>query len=115
MELWDPQRMDIAILLAARDRSTGFERPEGFLRDAAGRLTHSNSPDPLPPFNNIGFQILKPGLLAAQPPGAFSIVPIWKRLSAAGRLFGAVMEGFDMHVSDPAARDAAEARLRASA
>ena len=115
VELWDPQRMDIAILLAARDRSTGFERPEGFLRDAAGRLTHSNSPDPLPPFNNIGFQILKPGLLAAQPPGAFSIVPIWKRLSAAGRLFGAVMEGFDMHVSDPAARDAAEARLRASA
>ena len=114
IETWDPERMDIAILLASRDRSTGFERPEGFLRDAQGRLTHSNSLDPLPPFNNIGFQILKPALLAGQPEGPFSIVPIWKRLSAEGRLYGAVMEGFDMHVSDPAARDAAEARLRAA-
>ena len=91
IETWDPERMDIAILLASRDRSTGFERPEGFLRDAQGRLTHSNSLDPLPPFNNIGFQILKPALLAGQPEGPFSIVPIWKRLSAEGRLYGAVM------------------------
>jgi MurNAc alpha-1-phosphate uridylyltransferase len=111
---WDPERMDICILLAARARSIGFERPEGFLRDAEGRLTHSNSPDPMPPFNNIGIQILKPGLLAGQPE-AFSIVPIWKRLSAEGRLYGAVMEGFDMHVSDPATRDEAETRLKALA
>jgi N-acetyl-alpha-D-muramate 1-phosphate uridylyltransferase len=109
-ESWDPQIMDICILLAPRDRSTGFERPEGFLRDAKGRLTHSNSPDPLPPFNNIGFQIINPAILEGQP-AAFSIVPIWKRLSAQERLYGAVMDGFDMHVSDPAARDAAEARL----
>ena len=112
-EAWDPARMDVCVLLAPRARSTGFERPEGFLRDEAGRLTHTNSADPLPPFNNIGVQILKPQILDDQPEGAFSIVPIWKRLSAAGRLFGAVMDGFDMHVSDPAARTAAEARLLA--
>ena len=110
-DAWDPQIMDICILLAPRDRSTGFDRPEGFLRDAEGRLTHSNSPDPLPPFNNIGFQIINPAVLEGQP-AAFSIVPIWKRLSTEGRLYGAVMDGFDMHVSDPAGRDAAEARLR---
>ena len=111
-ETWDPDLMDICVLLATRDRSTGFDRPEGFLRDEAGRLTHSNSTDPLPPYNNIGVQILKPSILDGQP-ASFSIVPIWKRLSAEGRLYGAVMEGFDMHVSDPAARDAAEARLTA--
>jgi outer membrane receptor protein involved in Fe transport len=55
-ELWDPAKMDIAILLAPRERSTGFERPEGFLRDPEGRLTHSNSADPPPPFNNIAFK-----------------------------------------------------------
>lgn len=114
-DAWEPAQMDICILLARRDRSTGFERPEGFLRDAEGRLTHSNSPDPLPPYNNVGFQILKPSVLDGQPADAFSIVPIWKRLSAEGRLFGAVMDGFDMHVSDPAARDAAEMRLQAPA
>jgi MurNAc alpha-1-phosphate uridylyltransferase len=114
-DLWDPGRMDIAILLASRDRSTGFERPEGFVRDAEGRLTHSNSANPPPPFNNVGFQILNPKVLAGQGDGAFSVVPIWKRLSAEGRLYGAVMDGFDMHISDPAAVVAAEARLRATA
>jgi len=114
-ELWEPERMDIAILLAPRERSTGFERPEGFLRDPEGRLTHSNSADPPPPFNNIGFQILDPRILAEGGSGAFSIVPIWKRLSREGRLYGAVTDGFDMHISDPAARDAAEARLKAPA
>ena len=112
---WDPERMDICILLAPRDRTTGFERPEGFLRDPEGRLTHSNSSDPLPPFNNLGVQILKPQILAGQPAGAFSIVPIWKQLSAQGRLFGAVMDGYAMHVTDPAAREAVEARLLAEA
>lgn len=113
--LWDPERMDICILLAPRANTSGFERPEGFLRDSDGRLTHSNSTDPLPPFNNIGVQILKPQVLQGQSGPAFSVVPIWKRLSAEGRLFGAVMDGFDMHLTDPAARAAAELRLLAEA
>ena len=114
IEAWDPGRMDICILLAPRARTTGFERPEGFLRDEQGRLTHSNAVDPLPPFNNIGVQILKPGVLDGHH-GAFSIVPFWKRLGSEGRLYGAVMDGFDMHVTDPAARDGVEARLLAEA
>lgn len=114
-QAWDPDRMDVCILLAPRARTTGFERPEGFIRDEDGRLTHSNSVDPLPPYNNIGIQILKPQILDGQPAGAFSIVPIWKRLAAEGRLHGAVMDGFAMHVTDPAARDRVEARLMAEA
>ncbi len=110
VEAWDPKVMDILILLAPRAACYGYERPEGFVRDEAGRLTHSNSPDPLPPYNNIGFQILKPELVTGQA-GAFSILPIWKRLSAEGRLFGAVMDGEVIHVSDPAGKAYAEARL----
>jgi MurNAc alpha-1-phosphate uridylyltransferase len=111
---WNPDAMDVAILLAPRAACYGYDRPEGFLRDEAGRLTHSNSPDPLPPFNNIGFQILKPGLIVAPDGsrgGAFSIVPIWKRLAAEGRLHGAVMGGEVIHVSDPAGVAYAEQRL----
>lgn len=110
-DAWDPAVMDICILLAPRAQTYGFERPEGFVRDAAGRLTHSNSINPLPPYNNIGFQILKPELVAGQAEAAFSIVPIWKRLSAEGRLFGAVMDGYAMHVTDPPARDFVQAKL----
>lgn len=110
-EAWNPEIMDILILLAPRAATYGYERPEGFVRDAAGRLTHSNSVDPLPPYNNIGIQIIKPQVLDGQPAGAFSIVPIWKQLAAQGRLHGAVMDGEVIHVSDPTGRNYAERRL----
>ena len=109
-QAWDPDAMDICILLAARADCYGYERPEGFVRDESGRLTHSTNPDPLPPYNNIGFQLLKPEVLGGQT-GSFSVVPIWKRLSAEGRLFGAVTDARIIHVSDPAGVDAADAAL----
>jgi MurNAc alpha-1-phosphate uridylyltransferase len=63
----------------------------------------------------MGIAILKPDLLDDQPAGAFSIIPIWHRLQAEGRLHGVAMDGFWMHVGDPGARDLAEARLRQEA
>lgn len=108
---WDPARMDLLLLLAPRGHGIGFEGPQGFLMDREGRLGHSTSPDIVTPFANVGFGILKPQILDGQPGGAFSIVPIWRRLQAEGRLYGAVMDAFWMHVGDPAALAAAEARL----
>jgi len=107
---WDPARMDILLLLVERGHGIGFEGPQGFFMDEAGRLTHSAATDVVTPFANVGFGILKPQILDDQT-GAFSIVPIWHRLQADGRLHGAAMDAFWMHVGDPAARDAAEARL----
>lgn len=112
---WDPQRMDLLLLLVPRGQGLGFEGPQGFFMDEAGRLTHSVSRDVVTPFANIGFGIMKPEILANEPAGAFPIQPIWHRLQAVGRLHGAVMDGFWMHVGDPAARDEAEARLTAAA
>ena len=113
VELWDPAIMDLCLLLVPRGQGIGFEGPQGFFRDAQGRLTHSAEPEPPTPFANVGFQILKPQLLDDEAAEAFSIVPVWKRVSAQRRLYGAVMDGFWMHVGDPAARDAAEERLLA--
>lgn len=112
---WDPTAMDILLLLVKRGQGIGFEGPQGFFRDEAGRLTHSTSPEPPTPFANMGIAILKPELLDDQPAGPFSIVPIWHRLQGEGRLHGAVMDGFWMHVGDPGARDLAEAKLREAA
>ena len=111
-QVWDPERMDICILLAPRGQTYGYERPEGFVLDDQGHLAHSNSTDPLPPYNNLGMQIMKPGVVAARPVESFSIVPIWKQLSAQGRLHGAVMDGYALHVSDPQALAYVEAHLR---
>jgi MurNAc alpha-1-phosphate uridylyltransferase len=110
---WDPARMDLLLLLVPRGQGIGFEGPQGFFMDADGRLTHSTSPDVVTPFANVGFGIMKPQALDDQArSGAFSIYPTWHRLQAEGRLFGAAMDAFWMHVGDPTALAAAEARLR---
>jgi len=112
---WDPAVMDILLLLVTRGQGIGFEGPQGFFRDEAGRLTHSVAAVPPTPFANIGFAILKPQVLDAEPDGAFSIIPTWHRLQAQGRLHGVPMDGFWMHVGDPQARDQAEARILSEA
>ena len=108
---WRPEAMDLLLLLVPRGHGIGFEGPLGFFMDEAGRLTHSVAPDVVTPFANIGFGIMKPQILDREPAGAFKIQPVWHRLQAQGRLHGAVMDAFWMHVGTPAARDEAEARL----
>lgn len=112
---WRPELMDLLLLLVRRGHGIGFEGPQGFFMNTEGRLTHSTSPDIVTPYANVGFGIMKPQALDDQPRvGAFSIYPTWRRLQAEGRLYGLAMDAFWMHVGDPAARDAAEARLGAS-
>ena len=108
---WDPARMDLLLLLVRRGEGIGFEGPQGFLMNARGELTHSASPDVVTPFANVGFAILKPQVLDGHAQPAFPILPIWRSLQARGRLHGVAMDAFWMHVGDPAARDAAAARL----
>ena len=110
---WDPALMDLLVLLVDRDRGIGLEGPRGFrFADEAGRIVHMADDNNPAPLANIGFQIMKPQLLDDAPEGPFSILPTWWRLSDEGRLFGVVMDAFWLHVGDPAAREAAEARLK---
>lgn len=108
---WDPEAMDLLMLLVERGNGIGFDGPAGFFKDTAGRLTHSTGADVITPFANIGFGVLKPQIFDGAPTGAFSIYPTWRRLQAEGRLHGAVMDAFWMHVGDPAAREAVEAKI----
>jgi MurNAc alpha-1-phosphate uridylyltransferase len=109
---WNPDLMDILVLLVPRGQGLGFEGPRGFFRDELGRLTRTQDDANPAPLCNIGFQIMKPDVVPPYEGDAFSILPVWDRLAAEGRLFGAVMDGFWMHVGDPGARDQAEARLK---
>ncbi len=109
---WDPETMDLLVLLVPRERGIGLEGPRGFRMDEAGRITHMADDANPAPLANIGFQIMKPQLLDDQPDGAFSILPLWWRLQDEGRIFGVIMDAFWLHVGDPAAREAAEAYLQ---
>jgi MurNAc alpha-1-phosphate uridylyltransferase len=108
--LWDPERMDVALLLARREGAIGFEGSGDVFLGDDGRLTFRGDA-PSAPYAYMGVHICKPGIVDDGPEGAFSLSPIWRKLAAEGRLFGCVLDGDWMHVGDPEARDAAEARL----
>jgi MurNAc alpha-1-phosphate uridylyltransferase len=108
---WDPARMDACLLLAKLDHAIGFDGPGDFFLEDDGRLTFRGEAEAAP-YAYMGLHITKPQIVDAEADGAFSLAPLWRQLAQAGRLHGAVMDGFWMHVGDPVARDAAEARLR---
>lgn len=110
--LWNPSIMDAALLLARREGSIGFEGDGDFFLEEDRRLIFRGEA-PAAPFAYMGVHICRPDYVAAGPEGPFSLSGLWRRSAAAGRLHGCVLEGDWMHVGDPEARDAAEARLAA--
>ena len=111
IRLWDPERMDAALLLARREGSIGFEGGGDFFLGDDGALTFRGEA-PSAPFAYMGVHITRPDYADAGPDGPFSLSPLWRQSAAAGRLYGCVLDGDWMHVGDPQARDEAEARLK---
>lgn len=107
---WDPARMDDLLLLVPLERSLGFEGPGDFFRAGDGRLVHRGEASRAP-LAYVGVHLMTPRLIDAWPAGRHSIFGHWLDLAARGRIHGVVMDGSWMHVGDPAAREAAEARL----
>jgi MurNAc alpha-1-phosphate uridylyltransferase len=110
VRLWDPDRMDAALLLARRGGAIGFEGDGDFFLADNGRLTFRGEA-PTAPFAYMGVHITRPGYADGGPDGPFSLSPLWRASAAAGRLHGCVLDGDWMHVGDPQARDEAAARL----
>jgi MurNAc alpha-1-phosphate uridylyltransferase len=108
---FDPERMDVCLLLARMDRTLGFDGPGDAFLDG-DRLSFRGEA-PSAPYAYMGAHITKPGIVDEGPDGPFSLMKMWRPLAEAGRIGGAVLDGFWMHVGDPAARDEADARLRA--
>ncbi|MEO6379853.1 MAG: nucleotidyltransferase family protein [Caulobacteraceae bacterium] len=110
---WNPETMDARLLLTPTHEAMGFDGPGDFFLEPDGRLRHRGTA-PSAPYAYIGMQVLKPQVIDGEAPGAFSLFPTWARLIAEGRAFGRVLQGQWMHVGDPEARDAADARLAQS-
>lgn len=110
---WDDGRMDALLLLAPMARTLGFDGAGDFFLEPDGRIDWRGEAKTAP-FAYAGAHIVHPRVFDGVAVEPFSLTRIWRRLSQAGRLHGHVMNAFWMHVGDPAARDAAEARLKAS-
>ena len=110
IETWAPERMDDLLLLVPLTASIGLDTPGDFFRGPDGRLTHRGEALDAP-LAYMGVHMMKPQVIDAWPGGAYGIFPHWMAMAGEGRLHGAAMDGFWMHVGDPAARAAAEAHL----
>jgi MurNAc alpha-1-phosphate uridylyltransferase len=113
IEAWDPERMDILMLLALAATSVGYEGRGDFAMDAAGLLRRRKERE-IAPFVFAGVAIVKPQLLADMPEGAFSANLLYDRSIEAGRLYGLRLDGQWLHVGEPRSIAAAEDCLAAS-
>lgn len=112
VKLYDPDRMDAALLLAEGARSFGFDGKGDFFLESDAALKFCGEATAAP-YNYMGVHITKPDYAARCEKDVFSLTPLWRDSASQGRLFGAVMQGDWMHVGDPEARNVAEARLSA--
>ena len=106
-ESFDPDRMDILLLMAPTTSSIGYAGrgdyamlPDGALRK---RREHQ-----VVPFVYAGAAIMSPSLFADAPAGEFSLTRMFDRANEQERLFGLRLDGVWMHVGTPDAVQAAE-------
>jgi MurNAc alpha-1-phosphate uridylyltransferase len=105
--------MDDLLLLVPVADSLGFEGRGDFFLSPDGRIAHRGAAVTAP-YAYRGVHIIDPRLIDAWPAGPHGVFSHWMAFAERGRLHGVVMRGIWMHVGDPAARAAAEARLAAA-
>lgn len=109
---FNPEKMGARLMLAAMDQQLGYEGAGDFIAEPDGRILFREE-RPRAPWAYMGVQIVDPRIVDAEPLEPFSFTRVWRRLAGEGRLYGAPLGGYWMHVGDPEARSQAEARLAA--
>jgi MurNAc alpha-1-phosphate uridylyltransferase len=113
IEAWDPDRMDILMLVAPLATSVGYEGRGDFSMDSCGRLRRRTG-DETVPFVYAGVAIVKPELVDGTPDGPFSANHFYDKAIVQDRLYGLRLDGQWLHVGEPQAIAEAEERLAAS-
>lgn len=110
VEMFDPETMDAALLVAASSVAVGAEDLGDFQMDRNGWLS-KREPRSIAPFIYTGVGILKPELLANIEDEVFGLAPLLFRAADAGRLFGVRLDGLWLHVGRPEAIVEAEVAI----
>ena len=107
-DAFDPDRMDMLLMLAGLSQATGDGGRGDFVRDAEGRLARFDGGNG-EPLIYAGAMVCHPRALAAAPEGPFSLNRCFDAAMAEGRLHGWPMRGHWLTVGTPAAIAEAEA------
>lgn len=104
---WNPDKMDILLLLADRAESIGVEGHGDFLLDSSGRLARPTSGKEAP-YTYAGVGVIKSSLFADYKAEPFKLAPFFFAAADRGRLYGLVLEGRWLHVGSPEIIEQAE-------
>jgi MurNAc alpha-1-phosphate uridylyltransferase len=97
---FDPETMDVLLLVAAAAGAVGVDWPGDFNMTASGRLVR-RAPREVAPFVYTGVGIIKPELFENERDGVFPLAPFFCAAAAKGRLFGLRLDGLWLHVGRP--------------
>ncbi|MBL6613273.1 MAG: nucleotidyltransferase family protein [Reyranella sp.] len=106
---WDDERMDAFLLIQSMHKVIGREpkdRGDYFL-EPRGRLRHRGTA-PLSPYVFASLSICSPRLFRDSPDGPFSLLELWNRAEAEGRLYGTIHDGDWFHIGTAEALATAE-------
>ena len=112
---WDADRMDALLLLHPLHKVIGREAKDrgDYFIEPRGRLRHRGQA-PLSPYVFASVSICQPRLFRDSPDGPFSLLQLWHRAEAEGRLYGMIHDGDWFHIGTPQALATAERVLAAS-
>lgn len=99
---WDPERMDVLLLVASVATSVGVDGPGDFTMDAAGHLSKRDERG-VAPFIYSGVGIIKPQLFMHETRDIFRLAPFFFAAGDAGQLYGVRLDGIWLHVGTPEA------------
>jgi MurNAc alpha-1-phosphate uridylyltransferase len=110
---WDPARMDALLLLQPLAATIGREAKDhgDYFLDPDGRARH-RAAAAAAPYMFASVSVCDSRLFRDSPDGPFSLLTLWTRAEASGRLFGVVHDGAWFHVGTPQALAEAEKMLR---
>jgi N-acetyl-alpha-D-muramate 1-phosphate uridylyltransferase len=99
-EAFDPDAMDVLLLVAASAAAVGVDWPGDFTMSHEGRLAPRESRQ-VAPFVYTGVGIIKPQLFEKETAEIFRLAPFFDAAAARGRLFGVRLDGLWLHVGRP--------------
>jgi MurNAc alpha-1-phosphate uridylyltransferase len=100
-QMWNPDIMDVLLLVMQTTKARGFDPLKGdFILEANGELRRLNLRPPLP-YVYISAQILKSEPFATPPSKVFSNRLMWEKAETKRRLFGIEHDGTGYHVGTP--------------
>lgn len=110
---WDPEKMDVLLLVATVANSVGVDWLGDFTMDAFGRLA-AREERRVAPFVYSGVGIIKPDLFQTAKEDVFRLAPYFHKAASAGRLYGLRLDGLWFHVGTPQAIEDVERTLARS-